>query len=88
MGGAACRVGVMGVRRMPTPEVARAWVERTCAQQGVPVKITDPVVIAAVVVLLGQNRQTASTRSGSKAVRPRTAGRTTARSKTAATIDR
>ena len=78
----------MGVTSMPGPEVARAWVERTCAAQGVPVKVTDPGVIGAVVVLLGQSRQTGSTRSGSKVVRPRTAGRTTARSRTAATIAR
>ena len=30
----------------------RAWVEASCAQQGVPVKVTDPAVIASVSVLL------------------------------------
>ncbi len=29
-----------------------AWVERSCAAQGVPVKITDPVLIEQVRVLL------------------------------------
>jgi hypothetical protein len=70
------------------PEVVRAWVARTRAAQGLPVELSDPVVIAKVVALLGQARQTGSTRSGSKAVRPRTAGRMTARSSTAETIER
>lgn len=50
----------MGVS-LPAAEVARAWVERTCAGQGVPVKVTDPAVIRAVVALVGQTRQSAST---------------------------
>lgn len=28
-------------------------VERTCAEQGVPVKVTDPTVLRRVAVLLG-----------------------------------
>ncbi len=67
---------------------ARRWAERTCEAQGVPVKVTDRTAIGEVVVLLGQSRQTGSMRSGSKRVRPRTAGCTRARSKTAATIAR
>jgi hypothetical protein len=55
----------------PLPELARAWVERTCAAQGVPVKLSDPAVIRATVALLGQTRQSGSMRSGSKRVRPR-----------------
>lgn len=35
------------------PELVRAWVEQSCAAQGVPVKVTDPMVIRQVVVLLG-----------------------------------
>ena len=80
----------MGVRQV-RDEVVRAWVERTCAAQGVPVKVHDPLVTAAVVTLLGgkrQKRQTGSMRSGSKVVRPRTAGRMIARSSTASTIAR
>jgi hypothetical protein len=69
-------------------EEVRAWVERTCAAQGLPVKVGDPVAVAGIAVLLGQSRQTGSTRSGSKAVRPRTAGQMTARSRTAATTAR
>lgn len=71
-----------------TPEVVAAWVERSCAAQGVPVKVREPAVIAQVSALLGQVRQTASMRSGSKVVRPRTAGRTVAESSTDATIER
>ncbi len=78
----------MGVTAAPDPEAVRAWVERTCAAQGVPVKVRDPGVIRDAVALLGQSRQTGSTRSGSKRVRPRTAARTIARSRTAATIAR
>lgn len=70
------------------PEVVRAWVDRTRAAQGLPEVLEDPVVIARVVALLPQARQTGSIRSGSKVVRPGTAGRITARSKSAATIER
>ena len=90
MGGATGCVGVMGVKHVP-PDVVRGWVERTCAAQGVPVKVREPLVTAVVVTLLGrkrQKRQTGSRRSGSKVVRPRTAGRTIARSSSAATIAR
>jgi len=85
VGRAARGLGVMG---MTARELARQWVERTCAAQGVPSKVTDRVAIGTVVVLLGQSRQTGSIRSGSKRVRPRMAGRTMARSRTAATIAR
>jgi hypothetical protein len=69
-------------------EQARRWAERTCEVQGLPVKVTDRSAIGEVVVLLGQSRQTGSTRSGSKRVRPRTAECTRARSRTAAMIAR
>jgi hypothetical protein len=70
-------------------DVVLAWLERTCAAQGVPVKVADPRIIAAVASLVPQaSRQTGSTRSGSKVVRPRVAGPTTARSRTAETIER
>lgn len=35
------------------PSVVRRWVERTCAEQGLRVTITDPAIIARLVVLLG-----------------------------------
>jgi hypothetical protein len=72
----------------PSVEVARVWVERTCAAQGVPVKVTDPAVIRATVALVGQTRQSGSMRSGSNRVRPRSPGPTIARSSTEATIAR
>jgi hypothetical protein len=81
-------VGVMGVSKANAGYVARRWAERTCQAQGVPVKVDDRRAIASVVVLLGQSRQTGSIRSGSKRIRPRTAGPTIARSSTAATIAR
>ena len=87
MGRSARDLGLVGMTG-PEREVAHRWADRTCERQGVPVKVADPTAIEAVVVLLGQSRQTGSIRSGSKRVRPRTAGRTTARSRTAATIAR
>jgi hypothetical protein len=37
----------------PLAELARAWVEASCADQGLPVKLTDPSVLARVATLLG-----------------------------------
>ena len=72
-----------------TRERIRAWVEASCAAQGIPVEIEDPRIIARLVDLLGQSsRQTARTRRSSKVPRPGTAGSTTARSSTADTIER
>jgi hypothetical protein len=72
----------------PDPAIVRAWIERTRAAQGLPETLDDPVVIARVVALVGQALQTGSTRSGSNVVRPGTAERMTAPSKSADTIDR
>jgi hypothetical protein len=36
---------------------AIAWVERTCAEQGVPVKITDPLVLARVAAILQEGHR-------------------------------
>ena len=87
MGWATGGVGVMAVTRKPA-EDARTWVERTCAAQGFPVKVTDPAIIAGTAALLGQTRQSGSSRPGSKTLRPGTAGRTVIRSSTDATIAR
>jgi hypothetical protein len=85
VGRAAGRVGGMGL----TPEQIRAWVEQSCAAQGIPVAVEDPRVIGRLVDLLAQSsRQTARTRAGSKVERPRTAGPTTARSSIAETTAR
>jgi hypothetical protein len=34
-----------------TREQVTAWVSASCARQGVPVVVTDPAVVASVVVL-------------------------------------
>jgi hypothetical protein len=36
---------------------AVAWVERSCAEQGVPVKMTDPLVLAEVAEILCSLRE-------------------------------
>jgi hypothetical protein len=74
MGRAARDLGVVGMKRLAAAEVARAWAERTCAEQGLSVKVTDGAAVEKTATLLGQTRQTGSMRSGSKAVRPRRAG--------------
>ncbi|ORM09987.1 hypothetical protein A5N74_23860 [Prescottella equi] len=38
---------------MVDPELLAAWVELSCAAQGVPVRVTDPGVLASVGVLMG-----------------------------------
>ena len=45
---------------------ARAWVEASCAEQGVPVKVSDPVTVARVAELLAQARHTGRSRDSSK----------------------
>ena len=36
---------------------AGAWVERSCAEQGVPMKMTDPLVLAEVAEILCSIRE-------------------------------
>ena len=45
---------------------AQAWVERTCADQGVPVKLADPLALEKVAELLSQARQHGVSRDSSK----------------------
>lgn len=45
---------------------AIAWVERTCADQNVPVKLSDPVALAKIAEILAQGRQTGVRRDSSK----------------------
>jgi hypothetical protein len=45
---------------------AIAWVERTCAEQSVPVTLSDPLLLAKVAELLAQGRQTGVSRDSSK----------------------
>ena len=37
-------------------ERAVAWVERTCAEQGVLVKLFDPIALAKIAEILGEAR--------------------------------
>ncbi len=45
---------------------AVAWVEATCADQCIPVKLSDPVVLDKVAELLAQGCQTGVNRDSSK----------------------
>ena len=45
---------------------AVAWVERTCADQNVPVKLSDQVALDRVAELLAQGSQTGVSRDSSK----------------------
>ena len=45
---------------------AVAWVERTCADQKVPVKLSDQVALDRVAELLAQGSQTGVSRDSSK----------------------
>jgi hypothetical protein len=46
-----------------------AWVERACAEQGVPVKLSDPVALRRIADILGEAREARAkgTRKGSQA---------------------
>jgi len=41
----------------PTAEVVAGWVEKSTADQGIPVTVTDPVVVGSVSVLLREGRE-------------------------------
>jgi hypothetical protein len=41
-----------GSRRVELQDLALAWVERTCAEQGLPLKVTDHSALAKVATLL------------------------------------
>ena len=45
---------------------AKTWVERTCLDQGVPVKLSDPLALEKVAELLAQGRQRGVNRDSSK----------------------
>lgn len=45
---------------------AQAWVERTCLDQNVPLKLSDPLALDKVAELLAQGRQTGVKRDSSK----------------------
>jgi hypothetical protein len=44
----------------------RAWVERSCADQGIPLKVRDAAVLQKVAEILVQARQKAVRRDSSK----------------------
>lgn len=56
----------MGLSHLP-PDSLAAWVEASCAAQGVPVKVADPTVVSRVGALLGARVEgtRAQPRSGS-----------------------
>lgn len=58
--------GRSGTDREELAARARAWVVRTCAEQGIPVKISDPQTTAIVAALLAQGRQNGVKRDSSK----------------------
>jgi hypothetical protein len=73
----------MDVRRSPEIEEAgRRWAERTCAEQGIALKVTDECVARQIATLLyagrgeeaGGPRHAGRTRRSSNRLRPRTAG--------------
>jgi hypothetical protein len=37
-------------------ERAKAWVERSCVEQGVPVKLSDPLALQRIADILGEAR--------------------------------
>ena len=45
---------------------AMAWVERHCADQNVPVKLTDPLALEKVAEILAQGRKRGVKRDSSK----------------------
>jgi hypothetical protein len=60
---------------------ARLWVDATCAQQGLAVKIADPMVLATVCALLERAQGDETALVGKLAVKPaRRASRGTGRS--------
>jgi hypothetical protein len=57
----------MDLNREALAEQAREWVRRTCEEQGLPVKVTEPTVIAQVVDVL--STATADLRTSKRAAR-------------------
>jgi hypothetical protein len=56
--------------------VVRAWVERTCGEQGVPVKVTDPRILERVAFILRVSREEARRRAMQAQDHGQHAGRT------------
>ena len=64
MAWAACLLGTVGTDELKARAVA--WVERTCLDQNVSVKLSDPLALDKVAELLAQGRQTGVRRDSSK----------------------
>lgn len=45
---------------------AIAWIEQACADQGVAVKLSDPLALVKIAEILAQGRATGSSRDSSK----------------------
>jgi hypothetical protein len=74
-------------RRAEIRRMAQEWAERTALEQGFPAMVEDEATLQIVATLLcrgredplpGQARHAGRTRLGSKRLRPRTAGPTSA----------
>ena len=63
-------------RGPPTPEEIRAWVEESCARQGLDLKITDREVLRRVAEILGSSRPPNRRKSRRVEVVPAPDGRT------------
>jgi hypothetical protein len=49
-------------------ERAKAWVERTCTERGVPVKLSDPVALQRIAGIVNEARDAReAARKGSRA---------------------
>lgn len=59
---------VVGLSDLP-PDRLAAWVEASCAAQGVPSRLTDPALLGRVVVLLGDSAEAARARARSASTR-------------------
>lgn len=52
MGGRSCDLGAVEHLMPIDPEELVRWVQRSCADQGVPVTVTDAAVVARIGVLM------------------------------------
>lgn len=53
-------------RADPPPDRVRAWLEASCAAQGVPVVVTDPLVLARVAALVSGTAGAAARRASAE----------------------
>jgi len=66
-------VGVVGrLEPAALERAAREWAERTCEEQGLPVKVRDPAVLREIVALLVSGREGATASKPGRAGKGRT----------------